>query len=57
MSIIKGTVEVTLNLSKSTCYFLRTGKCSLSVVRTSPCLRLEKFQRTICCIVPGSISR
>ena len=33
MSIIKGTVEVTLNLSKSTCYFLRTGKCSLSVVR------------------------
>lgn len=33
MSIIKGTVDVTLNLSKSTCYFLRTGRCSLSVIR------------------------
>ena len=33
MSIVKGTVEVTLNLNKSTCYFLRTGRCSLSIVR------------------------
>ena len=33
MSIVKGTFEVTLNLNKSTCYFLRTGRCSLSIVR------------------------
>lgn len=32
MSIIRGKVEVTINLSKSTCYFMRTGKCSLNVV-------------------------
>lgn len=32
MSIVRGTVEVTINLSKSTCYFMRTGKCSLNVV-------------------------
>ncbi len=32
MSIVRGTVEVTINLNKSTCYFMRTGKCSLNVV-------------------------
>ncbi len=32
MSIVKGTVEVTLHLSKQTCYFLRTGKCSLNII-------------------------
>ena len=28
----KGTVELTIQLNKNTCYFLRTGKCSLNVV-------------------------
>ncbi len=32
MSIIKGKLEVTLSLSRSSCYFLKTGKCSLNVV-------------------------
>lgn len=32
MSSVKGTLEANINLSKSTCYFMRTGKCSLSVV-------------------------
>lgn len=28
----KGNVELTIQLNKNTCYFLRTGKCSLNVV-------------------------
>ena len=32
MGIVRGTVEVTINLSKSTCYFMKTGKCSLNIV-------------------------
>lgn len=32
MSISKATIDVTINLNKNTCYFLRTGKCSLNVV-------------------------
>ncbi len=28
----KGNVDLTIKLSKNTCYFLRTGKCSLNVV-------------------------
>jgi hypothetical protein len=28
----KGTVDLTIRLNKNTCYFLRTGKCSLNVV-------------------------
>ncbi|MBS5725783.1 MAG: hypothetical protein KHW59_08420, partial [Clostridiales bacterium] len=32
MSCVKGTLEANINLSKATCYFLRTGKCSLNIV-------------------------
>lgn len=32
MGSVKGTLEANISLSKSTCYFMRTGKCSLSVV-------------------------
>ena len=28
----KGKVDLTIRLNKNTCYFLRTGKCSLNVV-------------------------
>lgn len=28
----KGKVEVTITLGKNTCYFLKTGKCSLNVL-------------------------
>lgn len=59
MTVVKGTLETTISLSKSTCYFLRTGKCSLSVVsdyfiassvKTSPndllyCPRLYRAMR------------
>lgn len=37
MSNSKGTVEVTINLNKNTCYFLKTGKCSLNVVDDFAC--------------------
>lgn len=37
MSNSKGTVEVTINLNKNTCYFLKTGKCSLNVVDDFSC--------------------
>ncbi len=37
MSGSKGTVEVTINLNKNTCYFLKTGKCSLNVVEDFAC--------------------
>ncbi len=37
MSAPKGTVDVTINLTKSTCYFLKTGKCSLNVVEDFTC--------------------
>ena len=33
MQVIKGKVEAIISLSKSTCYFLKTGKCSLNVVK------------------------
>ena len=32
MGAVKGMLEVTLSLNKSTCYFMKTGKCSLNVV-------------------------
>lgn len=32
MSIVKGRIEANITLSKSTCYFMLTGKCSLDVV-------------------------
>lgn len=37
MSSAKGTVDVTINLNKNTCYFLKTGKCSLNVVEDFSC--------------------
>jgi hypothetical protein len=32
MSRPKGIVDLTIKLNKNTCYFLKTGKCSLNVV-------------------------
>ena len=32
MSIVKGTIEANITLSKSTCYYMKTGKCSLNLV-------------------------
>ena len=32
MSIKRAKVEVTISLSKSTCYFMKTGKCSLHII-------------------------
>lgn len=32
MSVVKGKIEASITLSRSTCYFMRTGKCSLDVV-------------------------
>ena len=32
MSFIRGNLDVTIALSADTCYFIRTGKCSLSIV-------------------------
>lgn len=32
MGVVKGNLEVTIRLSKSTCYFMKTGKCSLNLV-------------------------
>lgn len=32
MGIIKGKVEASIALNKATCYFMRTGRCSLHVV-------------------------
>lgn len=37
MGAPKGTVDVTINLNKNTCYFLKTGKCSLNVVDDFTC--------------------
>ena len=32
MSIVKGTIEANITLSKSTCYYMKTEKCSLNLV-------------------------
>ncbi len=32
MSVIRGNMEATITLSKATCYFMKTGKCSLSII-------------------------
>ncbi len=32
MGVIRGKMEATISLSKSTCYFMKTGKCSISVI-------------------------
>ena len=33
MGMIRGKVETIISLTKSTCYFMKTGKCSLNVVK------------------------
>ena len=58
MSGSKGTVEVTINLTKNTCYFPKTGKCSLNVVEDFSCssgkigtadlLYCPKLYKTMC---------
>ena len=37
MDAPKGTLEVTIDLNKNTCYFMKTGKCSLNVVEDFTC--------------------
>lgn len=32
MSVVKGTIEANISLSKATCYCMKTGKCSLHIV-------------------------
>ena len=32
MSVVKGTIEANITLSKSTCYYMNTGRCSLQIV-------------------------
>ncbi|HIW73345.1 MAG TPA: hypothetical protein H9684_03390 [Firmicutes bacterium] len=32
MSAVKGKIEASITLSRSTCYFMRTGRCSLDIV-------------------------
>ncbi len=32
MGVIKGNLEATITLGKNSCYFMRTGKCSLGLV-------------------------
>lgn len=32
MGVIRGNMEATITLSKSTCYFMKTGKCSLGII-------------------------
>ena len=32
MRVIRGNLEATITLSKSTCYFMKTGKCSLHFI-------------------------
>ena len=59
MSISKGKIDVTIKLNKNTCYFLRTGKCSLNVVddfsmngplkiATNDLLYCPKLYKTMC---------
>jgi len=33
MGMIRGKVETIISLTKSTCYFMKTGKCSLNMVK------------------------
>ena len=32
MGAVKGKIEASITLSRSTCYFMRTGRCSLDIV-------------------------
>ena len=48
---IKGILETTIQLGKSSCYFMKTGKCSLSVIGDfyiSPSLRLSPSDLLYC---------
>lgn len=59
MAISKAKIDVTIKLNKNTCYFLRTGKCSLNVVDdfsmsgstkipTNDLLYCPKLYKTMC---------
>ena len=59
MSVSKAKIDVTIKLNKNTCYFLRTGKCSLNVVEdfstsgslkipTNDLLYCPKLYKTMC---------
>ena len=59
MDAPKGTLEVTIDLNKNTCYFQKTGKCSLNVVEdfsvsgtlkvnTNDLLYCPKLYKTMC---------
>lgn len=59
MNVSKAKIDVTIKLSKNTCYFLRTGKCSLNVVEdfsmsspqkipTNDLLYCPKLYKTMC---------
>ena len=48
---IKGILETTIQLGKSSCYFMKSGKCSLSVVGDfyiSPTVRLAATDLLYC---------
>lgn len=32
MGVVRGNMEATITLSRSTCYFMKTGKCSLTII-------------------------
>lgn len=59
MSVSKAKIEVTIKLNKNTCYFQKTGKCSLNVVddfaisgstklSTGDLLYCPKLYKTMC---------
>ena len=51
MRVIKGKLEATISLNKSTCYFLKTGQCSLGVAADfylSPGTRLQPSDLLYC---------
>ena len=59
MSVSKAKIDLTIKLSKNTCYFLKTGKCSLNVIDdfsvsgslkipTNDLLYCPKLYKTMC---------
>lgn len=59
MSVSKAKIDLTIKLNKNTCYFLKTGKCSLNVVDafavsgsvkvpTNDLLYCPKLYKTMC---------
>lgn len=51
MRVMKGKLEATISLNKSTCYFLKTGQCSLGVAvdfHLSPNTRLQPADLLYC---------